>query len=68
MIKKTKEHLLEAHENYFQHMFFAFKISFQLLTGSLMAFIHALLPFLFTKGASEKIKILYFFIENRKKN
>ena len=68
MIKKSKIHLDNANENYFQHMGIALKISFQLLIGSIMAFVHAILPSLFTTSASNIIKKLYFFIENRNKN
>ena len=68
MIKKSQEHLEQANENYFEHMGFALKISLQLLIGSVMAFIHALLPFTFTTNTSRKIKELYSFIENKNRN
>ena len=45
----------------------ALKISLQLLIGSFMAFMHALLPSIFTTSASNKIKKLYSFLENRNK-
>jgi hypothetical protein len=67
MIKKSKEHLNAANENYFKHMIVALKISYELFLASFMAFIHALLPALFTTKASSKIKNLYIMIENRKK-
>ena len=67
MIKKSQEHLNKTKENYFEHMTMALKISFQLLAGSLMAFIHALLPSLFTTSASNKIRKLYSVIESRNK-
>ena len=66
MIKKSNEHLKKANETYIQHMGFALMISFQLLIAAIMAFIHALIPFIFTTGASDKIRKLYSFIENRK--
>ena len=47
-------------------MSIALKISFQLLTGALMTFTHAFFPSLFTTSASNKIKKLYSYIENRK--
>ena len=65
MIKKSQEHLNQVNENYFNHMGAALKISFQLLIGSTMAFIHAFLPSIFTNSAGNKIKKLYFFLENR---
>ena len=68
MIKKSHKHLKKTNESYLKHMEVALKISFQLLTGALMAFIHALLPSLFTNSTSNKIKKLYSFIENRNKN
>lgn len=67
MIKKSQEHLKQAKENYFKHMSIALKISFQLMIGSIMAFIHALLPSTFTNSASNKIKELNSFVENRNK-
>ena len=67
MIKNSKKHLRDAEENYFQHMGAALKISSQLLIASLQAFFHSIIPALFTKNASSKIKELYFYIESRKK-
>ena len=68
MIKKSQKHLKLANENYFEHMEVALKISFQLLIGSLMAFIHALFPSLFTTSTGNKIKKLHLFLEKRNKN
>ena len=68
MIKKSQQHLNQANERYFTHMLIALKISFQLLTGAVMAFMHGLIPSLFTTNVSDKIKKLYSFIENRNKN
>ena len=68
MIKKSKEHLKKTNESYFKHMQEALVISFELLISCLMAFIHALLPSFFTTSASNKIKKLNAFIENRSKN
>jgi hypothetical protein len=67
MIKNSKKHLRDKEENYLQHMSAALKISSQLLIASLQAFFHSIIPALFTKSASSKIKELYLFIENRKK-
>ena len=67
MIKNSEKHLRDAEENYFQHMGAALKISLQLFIASLQAFFHSIIPALFTKSASSKIKGLYLFIENRKK-
>jgi hypothetical protein len=68
MIKDSKKHLKDAGENYLQHMWAALKISFQLFITSLQALFHSIIPSLFTKSASTKIKELYFSIEERKKN
>jgi hypothetical protein len=68
MIKKSQKHLEQTNESYFEHMVVALKISFELLIGSLIAFIHALLPSVFTSSASNKIKKLYSFVESRNKN
>ena len=67
MIRSSKNHLTEAKENYFQHMVVALKISYQLLSASIKAFIHSMLPALFTRSASLKIKELYLLIEERNK-
>ena len=67
MIKDSKKHLKEAEENYLQHMGAALKVSIQLMIGSLQAFFHSIIPALFTKSASSKIKKLYLYIESRKK-
>ena len=67
MIKNSKKHLRDAKENYLQHMGAALKISLELLIASLQAFFHSIIPALFTKSASSKIKELYLYIENRKK-
>ena len=67
MIKNSKKHLRDADENYLQHMGAALKISTQLLIASLQAFFHSIIPALFTKSASSKIKELYLYTENRKK-
>jgi len=67
MIKDSKKHLKDVEENYSQHMGVALKISSALLIASLQAFFHSIIPAIFSKSASSKIKELYFFIENRKK-
>ncbi len=67
MIKNSRKHLRDAEENYIQHMGAALKISSQLLIASLQALFHSIIPALFTKSASSKIKELYLYIENRKK-
>ena len=67
MIKNSKNHWRDVKENYLQHMGAALKISSQLLIASLQAFFHSIIPALFTRSASSKIKELYLYIESRKK-
>ena len=67
MIKNSKQHLKDAEENYLQHMGASLKISIQLIIAAFQALIHSIIPALFPKSASSKIKELYLFIENRKK-
>jgi hypothetical protein len=60
MIKKSKHHLNSVNENYFEkHMLIAYKISYNMFYGSLLALIHGLIPGLFQNIASNKIKELY---------
>tara|TARA_B100001996_G_C18120556_1_gene385025 strand:- start:204 stop:416 length:213 start_codon:yes stop_codon:yes gene_type:complete len=61
----SKKHLEEVKETYFEHMGNAFKISFGMIEGGLKGAIHALVPGVFTTAASDKIKKLYQFIQNR---
>ena len=67
MIKNSNNNVTDAEANYFQHMGAALKISTQLMIASLQAFFHSIIPALFTKSASSKIKELYLYIESRKK-
>ena len=67
MIKNSRKHLRDAEENFILHMGAALKISSQLLIASFQALFHSIIPALFTKSASSKIKELYLYIENRKK-
>ena len=52
MINSSKKHLENARESYFEHMFFALKISINLILGGFMALIHSIVPGIFTKNAS----------------
>ena len=66
MIKKSKQHLKSVNENYLEHMNVAFKVSYNMLYGSLLALIHGLIPGLFQTSASNKIKELYEFINKER--
>ena len=68
MISSSKKHLENAKESYFEHMFFALKISINLILGGLMALIHSIVPGIFTKSASSIILNLSDQIKERKKN
>ena len=48
-----------------KYMFVAFKVSYNMLYGSLLALIHGLIPALFQTSASIKIKELYEFINKK---
>ena len=48
------------------HMLIAFKVSYNMLYGSLLALIHGLIPGLFQTSASKKIKELYEFINKER--
>ena len=60
-------HLEEAGENYFQHFFRAFLLSFNLLIMSVVCLVHSLLPFVFTSYVSDKIKVINSHIDQLKK-
>ena len=68
MISSSKKHLENAKESYFEHMFFALKISINLILGGFMALIHSIVPGIFTKNASTIILNLSNQIKERKKN
>ena len=65
MINESKEHLKEAKETYFEHMKNAFKISFGMIGGGFKGLVHALVPGVFTTSASDKIKKLHTYLEDR---
>ena len=66
MIKKSKQHLKSVNEKYLEHMLVAFKVSYNMLYGSLLALIHGLIPGLFENSASTKIKELYEIINKKR--
>ena len=65
MIKKSKQHLRSVNENYLEHMLVAFKVSYNMLYGSLLALFHGLIPGLFENSVSIKIKELYELINKK---
>ena len=67
MIKKSKHHLKSVNEKYIEeHMLIAFKVSYNMFYGSLLALIHELIPNLFQNIASNKIKEVYDFINKKR--
>ena len=57
-LKAFKTHPESVNETYFQHLFFASKFAFELLTIAAAALIHAIIPPLFEKTASTRIKAI----------
>ena len=66
MIKDSKEHLNNANESYMQHFIVALKIGFIMIIGGIQAILHAIIPGILKKSASEKIKKLYDFVADRR--
>ena len=66
MIKKSKQHLASVNENYLQHILIAFKVSYNMFYGGLLALINGLIPGLLQTSKSKIIKELYEFIDKRK--
>tara|TARA_Y100000590_G_scaffold410530_1_gene503670 strand:+ start:713 stop:913 length:201 start_codon:yes stop_codon:yes gene_type:complete len=65
MITSSKEHLNKANESYIQHFKAAIKVGFIMILGGMQAVLHAIIPGILTKSASEKIKKLYKYVSGR---
>jgi hypothetical protein len=65
MINDSKEHLNKANESYIQHLLTASKIGITMIIGGFQAILHALIPGILTKSASDKIKKLYEDVSGR---
>ena len=61
------KHPKEVGETYLEHMWNALRYSFTFLLLVVVAFIHAIFPFLFTKTASCVIQEMARHIEKREK-
>jgi hypothetical protein len=59
------KHPEEIGENYLQHLWFAARISWLAFKVSVIALVHAFLPFLFQKTASEMLENLNEGINKR---
>ena len=66
MIKKSQEHLNLVNESYAEHMSVAFKVVSKMITSGFMALIHGLIPAIFERNASNRIKELYNFINQKR--
>ena len=66
MIKISKKHLNSVNESYAEHMSVAFKVGSKMITGGFMALIHGLIPAIFERNASIRIKELYNFINQKR--
>lgn len=55
MLRKSKTHLEDVQETYWQHLRFAMHIAALMICGGVLAFFHALLPAVFQTSASERI-------------
>ena len=58
MIGRSKQHLIEAGESYFEHLGFAATVGLMALAAGLACLIHALVPALCTRTASRTIGLL----------
>ena len=67
MINIFTKHPEEVGETYLEHMFNALRYSLTFLFLFVVAFIHALLPFMFTRTASCVIQEMARHIEKRQK-
>ncbi len=58
-------HPASVDETYFEHMLFAGRFSLRLFGAAFAALVHAVLPFLFEKTASQLIRKMHNDIVNR---
>ena len=66
MIKKSQEHLNSVYESYTEHMSVAFKVGSKMITSGFIALIHGLIPAIFERNASNRMKELYNFINQKR--
>ena len=60
------DHLDEVGESYWEHMLKASRFAVAMLVGGIACFVHALLPFLFVRTGSARIRHLHeVMVENR---
>jgi len=66
MIKKSQENLNSVNESYAEHMSVAFKVGSKMISGGFIALIHGLIPAIFERNPSNRIKELYNFINQKR--
>ena len=59
------DHPASVEENYFEHMIFAGRFALTLMGAAGAALVHAIIPCLFEKTASNLIRKMYARIDNR---
>ncbi|MEX0345384.1 MAG: DUF6356 family protein [Rhizobiaceae bacterium] len=65
IVKLMTDHPASVEESYFEHMAFAARFSISLAAAAGAALVHAFLPFLFEKTASNIVRRLYERTHNR---
>ena len=65
MIRRSKQHLSDAREGYFEHLTFAATIGLMALAAGLACLIHAMIPGLCTRTASRTIGLLNQLLAER---
>ncbi len=65
ILRSFTEHPASVGETYGQHFLFALRFSMRLFLAAGAAFIHALIPALFEKTASERIKAMHHDLTHR---
>lgn len=58
MLKRSRQHLRDAGESYFEHQAVAFRYSMRCFAAGFMALVHAVVPGLCITSASELVKKL----------
>jgi len=67
LFEKTKKHLEDQNETYFEHMWAAWEIAHVLNALKLKCLVHSIFPFLYTEAVSGKIECLQKMTKRTKK-
>lgn len=65
LIGRSRDHLVQVGESYFEHMRFAATVARLLVTAGLACLLHAIVPGLFTDKASRTIRHLAAVLDRR---